>query len=37
MPLTTRIKEINKVDDIDLEAAITNMDDMLKYVRTAVL
>jgi pilus assembly protein CpaF len=37
MPLTSRIKEINKVNDIDLEAAITNMDDMLKYVRTAVL
>jgi len=37
MPLTPRIREINKVDSIDLEAAISNMDDMLQYVRTAVL
>jgi pilus assembly protein CpaF len=36
MPLTSRIREINNVDNIDLTSAV-NLDDMLNYVRSAVL
>lgn len=37
MALTDRIREINKVDSIELESAIADMNDMLKYVRQAFI
>jgi pilus assembly protein CpaF len=37
VPLTSRIREINQVDTVQLEKAISNLDDMLSFVRRAVI